>query len=219
MIVAMLPGFARTAALLERWTELLAGEVRIFDLPGHGREPVLAQPSLARAADLYCERIPKDALVIGESLGGLIALEMAARGWRAVAIDPPLAPQKLWVLQGVVPQILARNPDQPWLAEFVRVFFGIGADGSAEARNYWPLLDAVAQPVDIVAASEPLWPVRPIAIAPETTPSVLDEVDAWRLARHPKVRFRQAQGPHALLTDAEASIGPILSRIVAEAGG
>ncbi|MBS0333091.1 MAG: hypothetical protein JSS35_10015, partial [Proteobacteria bacterium] len=65
MIIAMLPGFSRSASMLERWKGRLPGEVRLFNLPGHHGEPVLAQPTLARAADLYCARLPKGALVIG----------------------------------------------------------------------------------------------------------------------------------------------------------
>ncbi|MBS0331707.1 MAG: hypothetical protein JSS35_02970 [Proteobacteria bacterium] len=156
--------------------------------------------------------------MIGESLGGLIALEMATRGYRACAIDPPLGPQKLWVLQSVIPQIVARNPDHAWLPEFVAAFFGIMPDGSVEPRNYWPLLDAVTAPVDIVAASTPLWPVRRIELTLDNTPSVLDEIDAWRLARHPNVRFQQATGPHSLLTEAEEAVRPILLAVAAAAG-
>ena len=219
MIIAMLPGFARPAAMLERWAAILPGEVRIFDLPGHGAEPAIPGITLAKAADAYCERIPPDALVIGESLGGLIALEMATRGYRAAVVDPPLAPQKLWILQGVVPQILQRNAGVAWLPEFVAAFFGIRPDGAVEPRNYWPLLDALPRPVDVIAATLPLWPVRQISLAPDTTPSVLDETDAWHLARHPNVRFQQVEGPHTLLTDAEAAMWPVLAKIVAEAGG
>ena len=202
MIVAFLAGFSRSAAQLVHWKDLLPeADVRLFDLPGHAREPPIESPTLEAMAARYMERIPRDALVVGESLGGLVALKMAASGYRVVAFEPPLSTAKLWVLRHVLLQVVAREANIPWMAPFVENLFGVAADKEPRALNYWSLLDEAVAPVGIVAATEPLWPIRPIDLTPANTPSVLDDVDVYHLQRRPDVRFRQLEGPHTLLTE------------------
>jgi pimeloyl-ACP methyl ester carboxylesterase len=218
MMIVFIPGFARSAGLLAPWKTLLPdADVHFVDLPGQGRELKLDTPSLEGIAERYMSLIPRDAVLIGESLGGLVALKMAAHGYRAIAVDPPLSTAKLWVLHAVLPNIVARNAEiAPWQADMVDVFFGIRQDEPVRSLNYWPLLDDAASPAYVVAASEPLWPQRTLALAPGNTPSMLDEVDAYNLARHPNVRFRQIPGPHTLLTDAVEAARPALLEILAE---
>jgi pimeloyl-ACP methyl ester carboxylesterase len=218
MIVAFLPGFSRSAAMLAPWKTLLDADVRIFDLPGHAGEPAIDDPSLAGLAAHYTARLPPEAMIVGESLGGLIALKMAASGYRAVAIDPPLSAAKLWMLHPMLEGIVRQNPGAAWMAPFVDACFGVAVGRAPQMRNYWPLLDDLAAPVQIIAASEPLWPMRGDLTA-QTLPSVLDEVDAYQLARHPKVKFRIVQGPHTLLTDAAVAIRPVLIEAIGELRG
>jgi pimeloyl-ACP methyl ester carboxylesterase len=91
MMIVFIPGFSRTAGLLATWKTLLPdADVRFVDLPGQGKEPKLETPSLEAIAERYMALIPRDAVLVGESLGGLVALKMAAHGYRAIAVDPPL---------------------------------------------------------------------------------------------------------------------------------
>jgi pimeloyl-ACP methyl ester carboxylesterase len=216
MIIAFLPGLSRSAAQLANWKDLLDADVRIFELPGHEREPPIDDPSLARMAERYMSRLPPDALIVGESLGGLIALKMAASGYRAIAVDPPLSTAKLWTLHAALAEVARRNTGVPWVAPFIDACFGVAVDRPPQVRNYWPLLDEAAAPVQIIAASEPLWPMRQIHLVAANTPSVLDEIDAYHLARHPNVRFRTVQGPHNLLSEATEAMRPILIAAIAE---
>jgi len=216
MIVAVLPGFSRSAAQLSHWKDLLPAEVRLFDLPGHGGASPMASPTLARLADHFSEQIPRDALIVGESLGGLVALKMAATGYRVVAIEPPLSTAKLWVLRYVLQQALEQDPKTSWMGPFVESLFGVAAGKAPQSLNYWPLLDEATAPVDIIAATEPLWPMRSIHLTPATTPSVLDEVDAYHLRRHANVRFRTLDGPHTLLTESPDACRQALLEIIAE---
>jgi pimeloyl-ACP methyl ester carboxylesterase len=214
MLVAFLPGFSRSAAQLAHWKDLLPAEVRLFDLPGHGKAPPIETPTLANIAERFIEQIPRDALIVGESLGGLVALKMAASGYRVVALEPPLSTAKLWVLRQVLLQVVEREVAIPWMAPFLEGLFGVSPGKAPRALNYWPLLDEAVGPVDVVAATEPLWPIRPIDLTVANTPSVLDEVDAYHLRRHPNVRFRTLQGPHTLLTESvEASRQTLLELI------
>jgi pimeloyl-ACP methyl ester carboxylesterase len=214
--VVFIPGFNRIAPLFEHWRGLLPGDVRILDLPGHGRTPPVETATVEAISAALSSSIPRDALVVGESIGGLVALRLAAEGYRAVAVDPPLSTAKLWTLRTVISEVVRLHPQAPWLAPFVENLFGILQDGTVEDRNYWPLLDEVLRPVHVIAASVPLWPVRPIVLDPETVPSLLDEIDAFHLRRHPNVRYQQLEGPHTLLTERIESCREALLAILSE---
>lgn len=218
MMIVFIPGFSRLAGLLAGWQARLPGaQVRYVNIPGQGREPPLENPSVEHIAERFMALIPPEAVVVGESLGGLVALKMAAHGYRAIAVDPPLSTAKLWVLHSLLPNVVARNAENaPWFADMVDAIFGVRQDEPVRSMNYWPLLDEVTAPVHVIAASEPLWPRRTITLVPENTPSVLDEVDAYNLARHPNVRFRLLPGPHTLLTEAVEATHPALLEILAE---
>lgn len=173
MIVIFLPGFLCLASDLNLWRDLLPAEVRTMDLPGQAGTAPIADQTVAGLVDHFAAIIPREAFVVGESLGGLIALGLAGRGHRAAAFDPPLATAKSWQLHRGIPSSVAARPYRPWLPDFVANIFGAMPDGSIEERNYWPLLDALDAPAHIFAASEPLWPIR----ESDTVHSVLDEVD------------------------------------------
>lgn len=220
MIVAFLPGFSRSAAQLDHWKDLLPeADVRLFDLPGHAGAPPIESPTLEAIAARFMEQIPRDALVVGESLGGLVALKMAASGYRIVAFEPPLSTAKLWVLRHVLLQVVARDANISWVAPFVENLFGVAPGKEPRALNYWPLLDEAVAPVAVVAATEPLWPTRRIDLTPANTPSVLDEVDTYHLRRRPDVRFRQLEGPHTLLTERVEASRQTLLELMAELSG
>ena len=75
-----------------------ARRVLALDLPGHGGEPPLADNSPPALAAAIADRLARDGIerphVAGNSLGGWIALEMAAAG-RAASVTA-IAPAGLW---------------------------------------------------------------------------------------------------------------------------
>lgn len=213
MIVAFLPGFTRSAADHAHWPDLLPGhDVRLCELPGHGPKPGIANSTISRLADHFAAEIPPGALIVGESLGGLIGLAMAPRGYHLAAFDPPLSTAKLWMMRVSVPPVVARYPEMKWLPSFVDNLLGVTADGMLEERNSWPLLDALTGPVDIIGGTEPLWPVRAVA----GTPSVIDDIDEFHLKRHPKVRFRRVEGTHLMLSENPQGCQAALLEILAK---
>jgi pimeloyl-ACP methyl ester carboxylesterase len=219
MIVAILPGFARLAPQYAHWTGLLPAEVRVLDLPGHGpTAPPLGEPSLPRLAAYYAEAIPPGAVVVGESLGGLIALELAATGHPAIAVEPPLSMAKQWIMHRLLPGVVADHAvDAPWMADFVLRLFGVAAGEPPRSLNYWPLLDRAKAPVHVIAAvGIPLWPMRRMDLTVENTPSVLDEVDAYLLERRPDIGFHRIAGPHTLLTERVEACRALLTRLLGE---
>jgi pimeloyl-ACP methyl ester carboxylesterase len=72
--------------------------VLALDLPGHGDEPALADGSPPALAAAIADRLARDGVerphVAGNSLGGWVALEMAAAG-RAASVTA-IAPAGLW---------------------------------------------------------------------------------------------------------------------------
>ena len=70
---------------------------RALNLPGYGGRPRAAKPSVAAMADALQSEIPDGAALVGHSLGGMVALDLAARlGERIralVLIDTPLTLQ------------------------------------------------------------------------------------------------------------------------------
>jgi surfactin synthase thioesterase subunit len=216
MIVALIPGFSRMAAELAHWSDLLPAEVRYFDLPGHQQEPAMANPTLSSIAERYMARLPADALVVGESLGGLIALEMAAHGYRAVAFDPPLRPSDLWTLRLVLPHIMQRHASISWMPGFVESLLGIKTTGEAVERDYWSMIDAVSRPVDIIASSFSPDAFKSPALTIENTPSALTSEDIERLRQHPNVTLRVIDGPHTLLSQNVEACREALLEIIAQ---
>jgi pimeloyl-ACP methyl ester carboxylesterase len=212
MNVALLPGFGQYAKAYAAWRDLLPFPVSIFDLPGYGSEPLGGRYGLAELADLYEHRLAPDTVVVGESLGGLIALELATRGRSVVVVEPPLSTAKLWPLHFSFRQMIDRRSHIP-LHPLIEAVFGVVESGGTLERNYWPVLDRLPAPVEIVAADLPLWPIR----QSEEVPSVLDEVDADRLARHPQVMFRRIAGEHSLMTRNVEAVRPVLVQAIAEA--
>jgi pimeloyl-[acyl-carrier protein] methyl ester esterase len=80
--LVLLHGWALHGGMWGPWLDRLAGHARlhIVDLPGHGRSgwPV-ATHDLAGLAHAVYPRVPRDAIVLGWSLGGMLALELGRR--------------------------------------------------------------------------------------------------------------------------------------------
>ncbi|MDB5423052.1 MAG: hypothetical protein JWQ29_468 [Phenylobacterium sp.] len=188
-MIVFLPGFGRGAAQLAAWRTLLPGPVEVLPLPS-------GKVEIDALADHYAATVPTDALVVGESFGGLIALALAGKGFRAVVVDPPLTTQKQWAVQYGVRTLLAASPSDHDLHALAAGLLGIMCDGKNEERIYYPLLDALTVPVDIVTGNVPLWPYRGDGL---NRACCLDDVDRYIVSGHPLVTLHEIEGPHALL--------------------
>lgn len=78
-VLALVHGWGMNARVFDSLAELLAAEfaVHAFDLPGHGGRPALPHNTLHRWADDLAQQLPANAIVLGWSLGGLVAMRTA----------------------------------------------------------------------------------------------------------------------------------------------
>ena len=101
-------GFDRTAwSLQTRWFAHHGRSVLAIDFPGHGWSDGPTLPSIAALADWTAKLVEaaglKDAALVGHSMGGLVALDTAARhpdrvralGLCGVAVEMPVHPEML----------------------------------------------------------------------------------------------------------------------------
>lgn len=198
-MLVILPGVGRPASMLAFWADLLPQPVEALDYP--------RIPTLHGLIDHFEGRLDPETLVVGESLGGLVALGLAGRGFRAMAFDPPLTMAKQWAVQYAVRTTLAAYGPNHAAHAMAESIFGVMPDGRQEERIYYHLLDALPHRTTIVTGDVPLWPYR-VAFGRACS---IDEADRYVIACKANVEFRQIAGPHALLTESvEASRAEIL---------
>jgi len=80
--ISLLHGWGFNGAIWEETTRTLANRasVNCIDLPGHGQSPMpLGDYTIEVLADTIAEKLPDQGNVIGWSLGGMIAMQLALR--------------------------------------------------------------------------------------------------------------------------------------------
>jgi pimeloyl-ACP methyl ester carboxylesterase len=216
-LAAIIPGFGRHTDSVRLFALDLAkrgADVLVKDLPGHaGYEPMLPVVTMDTLVDHFRRRLQLDrpSVLIGESLGGLIGLALAARpptGIAAViAIDPPLTMQKQRALRAD----FERGDDRfGWWAAYAEPIFGLsrakGAVVSVE-RDYRGLLtDQPAVPVHVIVGG------REDGLSPTT----LDAEDRELIAAAPGFTLHHA-GPsvgHVVLDEARELVAALVVKIM-----
>lgn len=164
-MLVLVHGWGMQSGVWETFLPWLTPHVRVrcIDLPGHGRSAAVPMPaSLDALAELLLAVAPARAAWLGWSLGGLVALKMAAR-------FPPRVSQL--VLMAATPCFVQREgwpwampaPDFRAFAESLRQdaalalkrFLALQCLGSVSARQDLRLLQACLADLPVVAG-EPL---------------------------------------------------------------
>lgn len=98
--VVLLHGWSMDGTIWGTFADALSADFRLHrvDLPGHGRSPREVALSIDSLADAVCSVVPPRSLVCGWSLGGTVALHLAA-------MEPDLA--RGLVLIGATPRFTA----------------------------------------------------------------------------------------------------------------
>ncbi len=139
-VLAIIHGAARRSLQLRPWAER---DAVLVELPGHGSAPMIearievwAAAFQAALRQLWPDR---PLTLVGESLGGVIALHMDAE--RRILLDPPLEATP------AVAHEIRHGHIAPWLQPLI-------------TADYWPLLDSQSQTVEVVCASDGILPER-----------------------------------------------------------
>ncbi len=133
--LVLLHGWALHGGMWGPWLDELAlhAHLHLVDLPGHGHSPWA--PGLAGLADLaraVGHIVPQGAVLVGWSLGGMIALELARQHPRRVSALVLLATTPRFVAGGDWPH----GMDTTVLDEFAR---GLGEDHRGTVQNFLAL--------------------------------------------------------------------------------
>lgn len=222
--VVLVHGALRSAANLASWPAQLRdqADVYLMELPAHGRSTPIDPPSIVNMAAVLgqaiAERIPNpEVLVVGESIGGLVALALAGQPSsgtvRAVlALDPPMTTGKLWTWR--LHRLAERREmmrSRPALAAFDREVFGIYPD-RFEERIYYDLIGHAQVPVVIAGGDRTALASKAIG-----APSVFDEIDRFVISRmypsHAQIQTIENAG-HVLLEDAPDACAGLIRDIL-----
>ncbi|CAN7555103.1 alpha/beta hydrolase [Phenylobacterium sp. LjRoot225] len=181
---------------LSRLPEVMSpmAEAAVLHIPGIGA-PLLSDPSIEGFSSAVGELIDqlfadRRVVVLGVSIGAVAALGVRARSVRRiVAVEPLLATAALWPMADSLRAHLAGLPADSPIHPLFAQLFGVSREAIAP-RLYHQVLDGLAVPVDVVLASEPLHPRRPVA----RMPSLVDAPERALLASLPRVRMHLARG-------------------------
>lgn len=157
----------------------------------------------------------RDVVVVGESIGGLVALAIGGRPdvgpVRAVlAADPPITTKKLLHVHSNFQQVIARTPEPAFLESFAFEILGI-AGASVVDRIYYSVFDDLHLPARIVAGDYELFPLGPRL----PIPILFDKVDQYVVERfygHKVTVHRIENSGHLILID---RVDPCLTHIKA----
>lgn len=201
-LILFIPGLLRSerhhAALLEAWRT--KHDVVVWHLPGHLR-PRASAPGIKPIISQLRKSVGQvlaghDVLLVGESLGGLVAMLLAVnqpppnlRG--VIAFDPPLHPAGSEALHREIAALWRQNPHSEILHDYAGPVFGHPLGEPVESRDYRSLLrHRPAAPVHIVAG--------------DGTDSVVGEVVRQMIAASPGYTLHETTGRvgHDILGDA-----------------
>lgn len=141
--LVLLHGWAMHSGIFDALLPILAPQYRVhcIDLPGHGGSPFNSeQHNLEQWAAVILPHVPEQAIVLGWSLGGLIALKLAQltalRALILVSTTPRFVATEDWT-QGMSPTVFAQffSHLQKNLTSTVEDFLRLQVRGDAHAAD------------------------------------------------------------------------------------
>lgn len=181
------------------------------DLPGFGASSAVQEMSVKGFADellpALLAALPADFGILGASFGGSVALEIARRTSRCkqvVLLDSPFTAAKQWHNHEFLRGVISARPDDRYLRSFALEIYGVTPTAVVE-RDFWPLLDGVAQPVTVLTGNVPMQPPRDMP----PVPCCLDEDDLAQLQALGH-RVERMAGGHDLINDNPAAVAAVV---------
>lgn len=208
--IVFLHGMGRSSDDLYPWFARLEREADLLflDLPGHGRSMPIERVDLPGLADhvraAIVAALPgRRVLIVGESLSGLIALQIGATDANLVAgvlaVDPPLVMRKLPHLHRSLRNGAAIVAHPAFFEAVAQSVFGsFGED--REDRIYYDLIGRCPAPVMLLTGDVEVFPIRNL----DAATCCLDAVDRYVVETffggHASFH-RKAGAGHLLLVD------------------
>lgn len=189
LVIVFIPGIARSASDLLSFFDILRGSANIIcaDLPGQGGSSAIPHPTIERQAKTIGEAVAialgeRRALLVGESVGGLVAAQIAANrsfGIEAVVLlDPPLTTGKQWYMYSRSAARFSGSPHDAAVADQLTHVMGFSKGGIQE-KLYYDMVARVEQPIIIAHGDVNLFPPRNLPFAP----AMIEPIDRYILSR------------------------------------
>ena len=189
-VLLLIHGVFRHSSELFQWADCDdSGFDLVFaDLPGHGQSSATEDVTIAGFAAAVADAITtalggRDVVVVGSSLGGLVALALGCLGIESVkavvAADPPLTMAKLWHVRREIGRVLAGIQLNQFMISYTGNIFGVSPDGSVSERIYYQLIENSKVPVLVLTGDVPLFPERDV----NAVPCMIDDVDRYVIER------------------------------------
>jgi pimeloyl-ACP methyl ester carboxylesterase len=155
-LATVFAGFYRSPSILRPFGLALAQrgfDVAIRALPGHAGEPPLEPVTFEALVDRCRAQAPeRTSLIVGESLGGMVALRIAQTARSplrtVIAIDPPLTMKKQVDIHA------AFRPGMPNALRSYADLFGVTSSGPEERDYRWLLSQASGVAVHVIAGGQ-----------------------------------------------------------------
>jgi pimeloyl-[acyl-carrier protein] methyl ester esterase len=198
--LVMIHGWAMHSGVWRNFAQQLAAyrQVICLDLPGHGRSGLLTEFTLETVAEVLFEALELETFsVLGWSLGGLVAIEMAHR-----------FPQQVAALH-----ILASNPKfvtaADWIGVKPEVLDGFAAQLSSDARQ--TLLRFLALQVNGLPDGKQLLQRLKLAIMECDAPNLQVLQQALEILKQSdlRIKLQQFQGPVCLIQGDKDPLAPL----------
>lgn len=147
--IVLIPGFACSAAFMQPLADRLMsyGRVSIVELPAMGDAPALMDVSLDKVLHHLVSQINERSLVIGWSLGGMLAAQLAHRHPDKVCALVTLGANARFVSKddylAAMPAKINDQFNQQFMAEpaaTLKRFYGLMAQGDSSVRSWIKLL-------------------------------------------------------------------------------
>jgi len=193
----------RAFSITERY-----GDVLLMCLPGFAPGEMIADPTVQNITSMFLEALDvvggrSNAIVVGESLGGLVAMGMSSHVGASIVIDPPLSMHDQWPIREMERKYGVGSKVFPSpLFELC-----IGRGGDSPSKSYVDMIYRCSKSTCFICGSIPLMPPRPLPDSPS-----LVKPEELEIIRAQGLRLEVVEGGHDLFHQAADAVDRIIVR-------
>ncbi len=229
-LIVILPGLTREVGSTGLWLDTCGGayESLLIELPGQGGSDPIPAPALADLVDAIRAALmqlgARKLVIVGESLGGLVALSLGADPppnlIAVISADPPLRPARRPSFEADIRAIMLRQATDQLLRAVPIGALGIRAESTIASADHYHLLTRARVPT-LVVTGDDAHNDSPVG---KRYPRVLDHGTLAEISATPPANVSVAVVPragHMVLTDAPTECFALLQHHLtqASAGG